>query len=57
MEKREPSASQPTRQGNPWDGEEELRKLIGDNDELSAIYRKLGYSVYMDQESQRILNQ
>ena len=49
--------SNPTRQGKPWDGDEELRKLIGNNDELSAIYRKLGYSVYVDQESQRILNQ
>ncbi len=49
--------SNPTRQGKPWDGDEELRKLIGNNDELSAIYRKLGYSVYVDQESHRILNQ
>jgi hypothetical protein len=47
----------PTREGKPWDEDEELRKLIGNNDELSAIYRKLGYSVHVDQESQRILNQ
>jgi hypothetical protein len=49
--------SNPTHQGEPWDGDEELRRLIGSNDELSAIYRKLGYSVDLDQESHRILNQ
>jgi hypothetical protein len=46
--------SNPTR---PWDRDKELRKIIGNNDELSAIYRKLGYSVHVDQESQRILKQ
>lgn len=47
----------PRPQNNPWDGNEELRKLIDGNEELSAIYRKLGYSVYVDRESRRILNQ
>jgi hypothetical protein len=46
--------SNPTR---PWDRDKELRNFIENNDELSAIYRKLGYSVHVDQESQRILNQ
>lgn len=44
-------------QPKAWDADEELRKLIESNDELKFVYRKLGYSVHVDREWQRTLNQ
>jgi len=38
-----------------WDAHEEVRKLVERNDELKALYRKLGYSPYIERQSREVI--
>lgn len=38
-----------------WDAHEEVRKLVERNDELKALYKKLGYSPHIERQSREVI--